>query len=372
MAELVDAADHPIGNKEHVMNLQVSKEKRRAFVEELKAFDLPVSGKETDAYLSLEASIVEHGCINPIVMHGAEVISGRARKAICDEHGIKYETVQVDDLSNADLVSLRNDLNFAGRQIDMATKKEYAKYLLLASKGELSNRAVQSKASLDKKLVQAIRRELEASGDIPHTTIRYSRDGRSQDVSDKEERQSEANLDESQEDERLKEIDENPEDEWSGEVELEESHEDEPSKDEEEHPHLVCFDGPSPEELPRHVYQANSDKITIVRRKVDREEGDKYVLANGQWISKCYTHPTWVEAHDSLLAAVQSDQEEKAEDLEELKEKRKDVLSTLKRLESQIATVEKQKQKLELRLKKVEAMTPPKQATAEMEPAVAS
>jgi hypothetical protein len=347
---------------------------RLAILGQIKAFDLPPLEEGSDAYLSLEQSLLQHGCINPVVMDGQEVISGRARQAICRKHRIKYETIQVDDLSDVDVVSLRNDLTFVGRHINMATKKEYAGQLLLASKGELSNRAIQSKACLDKKLVQGIRDELEASGEIPHTTVRYSRDGRSQDITDKEERQGEV-VESDPEDEGWQQDESNGEpgadfeesdneDEAAGEEELNEPQDD-------KYPQLVCFDGPDPDELPKHVYEVNKEKLTIVRRKVDREEGEKYVVANGQLISKCYAHPTWAEAHYSLLTALQGDKEAAVYEIEELGDQRKELLAELKSVENHIARLEKGKQKLALRLTKVEAMSPPKRAEAEMEEAIA-
>jgi hypothetical protein len=229
-------------------------------------------------------------------------------------------------------------------------------------------------AALDHKTVQAIRAELEAGGEIPHTTERYSRDGRSQDVSEKEQRSIETELVGPEEDAWTQDEDEPVSDINDSDIEDEEAATGEEEFDDEQrdkYPQLVCIDGVFPDELPVQVYEVNKDKASIVRRKVDRQDGDNYILANGKTLPKAYGHLTWLEAHDMLLAAVQGDQEAKADDIEDLAEERKELLAELKKLESQIAAAKKEKEKLDLRLKKVEGMEQPKGAEVETEEAIA-
>jgi hypothetical protein len=322
-----------------------AEEKRLAILGAIKVFDLPPLEEGTAAYASLEASILQHGCMSPIVMHGDQVLSGRARMAICDKNGIKYKVIQLDDLSEADLVSLQNDLSFAGRQIDNPTKKTYAKELLLATKGKLSNRAIGSKAGLDPKTVQVVREALETGEEIPHTVKRCDRYGRAQDVSDKDERKVKPSDDDVAEDKEQSEED-----------------------DEETNLHLVKVDSfDMPDTRPDYVYEVRKDKGSIVRRKVERQRGDKYYLSNGESIAKRCGHPTWLGAQEALVSALQTEKDDKEEEMEDLIDTKKKLVLDLKNIEAQIVGATKEIQKLDQRIEKVEQLVPPKGAAAETE-----
>jgi hypothetical protein len=121
--------------------------------------------------------------------------------------------------------------------------KAYAKDLLLDSKGKLSNRAIGSMACLDAKTIQVVREELEASEEIHHTAKRYSRDGRSQDVSDKDERKG-------------KPIDKDAVPDWRKVAEEEE----EADEEEDASLPLVRVDSYEvPQHRPDYVYEVNKD-----------------------------------------------------------------------------------------------------------------
>ena len=53
----------------------------------------PLTAEE---YAGLQESIIRDGCIDPLVLWGDTLVDGHNRYRICEEHGIAYDTVQMD------------------------------------------------------------------------------------------------------------------------------------------------------------------------------------------------------------------------------------------------------------------------------------
>jgi hypothetical protein len=49
-----------------------------------------------DEYKGLEADILEHGCLSPIVVWGDVVVDGHNRYAICRDHEIPFDTIEIE------------------------------------------------------------------------------------------------------------------------------------------------------------------------------------------------------------------------------------------------------------------------------------
>jgi hypothetical protein len=150
--------------------------------------------------------------------------------------------------------------------------------------------------------------------------------------------------------------------------------EEEPNGEEEEketekiNPHLLKVDSfDMPETRPDYVYEVSKDKGSIIRRKVEKQRGDKYYLSTGKSLLKEYGHPSWIGAHDSLIGALRMEVEDKDDELEELTEEKEKLVADLKNVEAQILGAIKEKEKLAERIIKVEELVPPKGAAAETE-----
>ena len=60
---------------------------------EFKRFIMPLRQEE---FIILEDSIIIHGCREPLVTWRGILIDGHHRLAICNKHGLKYKTVEMD------------------------------------------------------------------------------------------------------------------------------------------------------------------------------------------------------------------------------------------------------------------------------------
>lgn len=56
-----------------------------------------------DEFKYLEASILEEGCRDALVVWGDILVDGHHRYEICTKHGIKYKTVQKEFASREDV-----------------------------------------------------------------------------------------------------------------------------------------------------------------------------------------------------------------------------------------------------------------------------
>ena len=109
--------------------------------DELKAWIDPLSAEE---YELLEASIVEEGCRDPLVVWGGYLLDGHNRYEICRKHGIEFVTFEKAGLSTKDDVKIWMIQNQMGKR----NATEFTRTALaLKLKPLLEQRAIQRKAA---------------------------------------------------------------------------------------------------------------------------------------------------------------------------------------------------------------------------------
>ena len=81
--------------------------------EELRAYIDPLT---EDEYAALERSLLAEGCRDALVLWGDVLVDGHNRYAICEKHGIKYNTVQNEHFRSMDDVHLWMIDNHLGRR----------------------------------------------------------------------------------------------------------------------------------------------------------------------------------------------------------------------------------------------------------------
>lgn len=121
-----------------------------------------------DEYQELRDDIADRGVIEPIHVdeHGV-VIDGHHRKRIADDLGIECPTIVHDDLDDAGKRSLAFTLNLKRRHLNREQRRALIAESLRADP-ELSNREHERRTGTHKNTVQAVREELEGSGQIAH------------------------------------------------------------------------------------------------------------------------------------------------------------------------------------------------------------
>lgn len=134
----------------------------------------------SEEYSDLEAGILARGgVLVPVMIDEAdEVIDGHNRKEICERHGLDFPiTVCPPGLSDQEKRDLARALNVQRRQLSQAEKRE-AVADQLRETPERSDRAIGKALGVDHKTVGAVRREVEAGGEIPQVTESRGADGK--------------------------------------------------------------------------------------------------------------------------------------------------------------------------------------------------
>lgn len=131
-----------------------------------------------DEYQELHDSIKAQGVLEPIhVDEDGVVIDGHHRSKIAAELGIPCPVITHDDLDESGKRSLAFTLNLKRRHLN----REQRRALIaesLKSDPQLSNREHERRTGTHKNTVQAVREELESTGQIAQSETRVSGDGR--------------------------------------------------------------------------------------------------------------------------------------------------------------------------------------------------
>src|SRR4051812_45392661 len=133
---------------------------------------------EPDLHRRLTEDILRRGVLVPILQaEDGEVLDGKVRLAIAEEHGLFCPRIIVGKLSRAERGDLRVAVNLYRRHLS----REQARHLVewaLRQEPEASDRRVASRSGVDHKTVGAARRRLEAIGEIPQYDARSTLNGR--------------------------------------------------------------------------------------------------------------------------------------------------------------------------------------------------
>src|SRR5579885_347283 len=118
---------------------------------------------ELELYRRLEADILERGVILPIVVADGEIIDGRLRKQIADQHGLAVQEIVVGKLSESEKAEWRRSLNCLRRHLSRQQVRHLIEWTL-RHEPESSDRAVAAKIGVSHPHVAKVRREMGAGG----------------------------------------------------------------------------------------------------------------------------------------------------------------------------------------------------------------
>jgi site-specific DNA-methyltransferase (adenine-specific) len=129
-------------------------------------------------YDALKSSIADHGVEAPIhVGQDKGIIDGKARRRACEELGIECPSIVQHVESEAERLRLRLRLNCNRRHLTGKQKRELvAAYL--KTDPEIGNPELGGIVGCDKKTVEAVRRRLEATREIPLLKKLRGKDGK--------------------------------------------------------------------------------------------------------------------------------------------------------------------------------------------------
>ncbi len=141
--------------------------------EELKNLLPPLSAEEL---AGLEADILEHGCLTPLIVWNDILVDGHHRYKICTTHGISFAVNQIecDDIVAAKSWALKNQGNrrnlspFQRIEIALAMKEEVAAKAKERQLSSLKQNSTVPQTSAERK---DTRQELAEIAGVSHTTI---------------------------------------------------------------------------------------------------------------------------------------------------------------------------------------------------------
>jgi ParB-like chromosome segregation protein Spo0J len=134
----------------------------------------PMSEEE---YAGFKEDMRRHGQRKPIVLLDGKVLDGRHRYRACRELGIEPRTVSLEPDLVGDPVDYVLSVNLHRRHLTGLEKRAVVARILQDNPKQ-SDRAVASKVGVDHKTVAAVRKAVEASGEIPQSETRVGQDGR--------------------------------------------------------------------------------------------------------------------------------------------------------------------------------------------------
>jgi ParB-like chromosome segregation protein Spo0J len=131
-----------------------------------------------DELAALAEDIRQHGQRDPITLYRAEVLDGRNRKKACERAGVTPRYVLLthlpDGCSPTDYVLSRN----LHRRHLTPEQRRGVIAAVLKEDPKKSNRRVADQVQVDDKTVASVRRELEATAEIPQSDRTRGKDGR--------------------------------------------------------------------------------------------------------------------------------------------------------------------------------------------------
>src|SRR5699024_10115691 len=131
-----------------------------------------------DEYAALHKSIETYGIYTPIVVdENGVVIDGHHRRKIADELGIDCPEQVKAGLSDEEKRTLALSLNLDRRHLTREQKRALIAQSVKADP-QLSDREHGRRTGSDNKTVAAVRSDLEANEEIPHSPSRVTTDGK--------------------------------------------------------------------------------------------------------------------------------------------------------------------------------------------------
>lgn len=130
-------------------------------------------------YAALEASIVEHGVLQPVEYdEDGAILDGHTRVAICEGLGlVDWPKIIRKGLSEPEKRAHAREVNVARRHLTREQKSGLVADQLRDTPS-LADRAIAAMLSVDHKTVGRVREELASTGEIPQLEAREGRDGR--------------------------------------------------------------------------------------------------------------------------------------------------------------------------------------------------
>jgi ParB-like chromosome segregation protein Spo0J len=132
-----------------------------------------MEGKEFD---ELVDDIKRRGLLFPITTFNGQIIDGRNRARACDKAGVKPRYTPFKG-SEKDIPRFIISANILRRHLKPNERRDLIKKILKLNP-EASDRTVGAMAKADHKTVAAVRREQEATGEIPRLGKRVGQDGK--------------------------------------------------------------------------------------------------------------------------------------------------------------------------------------------------
>ena len=135
-----------------------------------------------EEYSALEASILEHGILSPVITdENGVILDGHHRSRIAAEHSLSCPKQIVYGKTDTEKRTMALSMNLDRRHLNREQKRALVAESVKADP-TLSNREHAERTGVDHKTVQARRAELEGRGEIPHVSTRTDSLGREQPV----------------------------------------------------------------------------------------------------------------------------------------------------------------------------------------------
>ena len=131
-----------------------------------------------EEYTALEASILEHGILSPVITDEAGVIlDGHHRSKIASEHSLSCPKQIVYGKTDTEKRTMALSMNLDRRHLSREQKRALVAESVKADPG-LTAREHARRTGVDHKTVGTIRESLVANGEIPHSVERVTADGK--------------------------------------------------------------------------------------------------------------------------------------------------------------------------------------------------
>src|SRR5512139_4055857 len=126
----------------------------------------PLSDEE---YGALQKSIAENGVLTPIVVdEDGNVVDGHHRAKIAKKLGLSYDRMVVRELTDGQKIQMALTLNIDRRHLTRKHRRELVTKSIRATP-ELSDREHARRTGVSDKTAGAVRKDLEANAEIPHS-----------------------------------------------------------------------------------------------------------------------------------------------------------------------------------------------------------